>query len=339
MYNIINSFSQGQTPGTLSTTSMYTNPQIPRNSQAAGISGTDNRGYTRTVGPDELVENRLNNLTNDPNNQYLSQARGEAQRQAASRGLGNSSIAAGAGVRAAIQSALPIASQDASTFAQAQGQNLDAMNANLMQERDIQNRMLEAAQNREMTASQNDQNRADAAAARELSLRMQRENLAYEGEQAGLNRGHDLERLGTDYSLRDLFANNQLGRDIATMGADTEFRTRFAEGQMGRDITTMGADTQFRDFLADNDALRQDWLSGNEYNRQFYGDMMGAFMGVTLGSASEFFSGLNDYAMNNPDVFNAEDYTNFSQFVNTNMSSVFNNIFANFFGQQGGGGG
>ena len=327
MYNIINNLTQGQTPGTLASSSLYANPNIPRTSQAQGISGTDDRGYTRSVGPNELVANQLNRLTGDPNNQYLAQARGEAQRLAASRGLGNSSIAGGAGVRAAIQSALPIASQDASTYSAAQAQNLDAMNANLMQERDIQNQMLDGERNRQMTTSQNDQNRADAAAARDLSLRMQRENLAYEGEQAGLNRGHDLERLSTDYGLRDQFANSQLGRDIATMGADNEFRNQYADRQLGRDVTTMGANAQF-----------QDWLADNEYNRSFYGDMMGAFLGTSLGSASEFFSSLNDYAMNNPDVFNAEDYTNFSQFVNTNMSSVFNNIFSNFFGNRGPGG-
>jgi hypothetical protein len=49
---------------------------------------------------------------------YIQESRRQATEQAGSRGLLNSSIAAGAGQRAAIQSALPIAQQDAQTYTQ-----------------------------------------------------------------------------------------------------------------------------------------------------------------------------------------------------------------------------
>lgn len=67
--------------------------------------------------PEETVESRLTNLLKK-DNPYLLSARASAERKAASRGLLNSSIAAGAGESAAIQSALPIAQQDAQFYQQ-----------------------------------------------------------------------------------------------------------------------------------------------------------------------------------------------------------------------------
>ena len=72
--------------------------------------------YTNTA-PEETVESRLTNLlTKD--NPYLANARASATRQSASRGLQNTSIAAGAGESAAINAALPIAQQDAGFYQQ-----------------------------------------------------------------------------------------------------------------------------------------------------------------------------------------------------------------------------
>ena len=63
----------------------------------------------------ETVENRLNDLTAS-GSRYVEQARSDAQRNANSRGLINSTMAGEAGVEAAIRSALPIASQDATNL-------------------------------------------------------------------------------------------------------------------------------------------------------------------------------------------------------------------------------
>ena len=70
--------------------------------------------YTNTA-PEETVESRLTNLLKR-DNPYLASARSGAMQQANSRGLLNTSIAAGAGESAAIQSALPIAQQDAGFY-------------------------------------------------------------------------------------------------------------------------------------------------------------------------------------------------------------------------------
>lgn len=100
------------------------------------VNGTDvlnanTTGYTadtRTVNqPTETASGQLNTLlsTGSP---YLDLARGAAAQQANSRGLLNSSMAAGAGEAAAIGAALPIATHDADTYTGASRDNQAAVN-------------------------------------------------------------------------------------------------------------------------------------------------------------------------------------------------------------------
>lgn len=72
----------------------------------------------RTITEGETVEGRLSKIlsTGSP---LITEARQGAVETAAARGLQNTTIAAGAGERAAIQSALPIAQQDAQTYSTA----------------------------------------------------------------------------------------------------------------------------------------------------------------------------------------------------------------------------
>lgn len=91
----------------------------------------------------ETVEQRLSNLTSG-SSRYVNQAKKDAMRNANSRGLINSTIAAGAGTDAAIRNALPIAQQDAKTYSDNRVNNQAAQNdflkntqsANLNKERD-----------------------------------------------------------------------------------------------------------------------------------------------------------------------------------------------------------
>jgi hypothetical protein len=83
------------------------------------------------VNPDATVEGRLTGLLSD-GNPYIETARSDARAEANSRGLLNSSIAAGAGEGAAIRAALPIASQDAGYVGAVDEYNVAAKNQALM---------------------------------------------------------------------------------------------------------------------------------------------------------------------------------------------------------------
>jgi len=105
---------------------IMTNPLTQGNASLSMTFG-QNAGQTRRPTADELVENRITNLLAG-SNPYVQNARTRGVRQSASRGLLNSSLGAAAGESAAIAGALPIASQDAATFAQAGAQGQDAAN-------------------------------------------------------------------------------------------------------------------------------------------------------------------------------------------------------------------
>lgn len=77
----------------------------------SGISGSVNRAYTWSPTRDQSSFGLLNRYT-DSGSPMVRQAEQKAANQAASRGLLNSSIAAGAGRAAAIDAAGQFASQD-----------------------------------------------------------------------------------------------------------------------------------------------------------------------------------------------------------------------------------
>jgi hypothetical protein len=85
----------------------------------------------RSVTPQETVQNQLGGLMNS-NNFYLRNARAKGAAYAAAHGIGNSTLAAGNAEGAAINAALPIAQQDASTYFQTHKDNMDAENQALL---------------------------------------------------------------------------------------------------------------------------------------------------------------------------------------------------------------
>jgi hypothetical protein len=85
----------------------------------------------RDVDENQLVSEQLNDLLRS-DSPYVQQARSRAANQAASRGLLNSSMAAGSGEAAAIAAGLPIATADANTYAQTAADNMNAENAFLL---------------------------------------------------------------------------------------------------------------------------------------------------------------------------------------------------------------
>jgi hypothetical protein len=88
------------------------------------------------VGKDQTVEGRIGGLINDPNSILNQQAITLANQQMNARGLGNSSIAVSAAQDAMYKNALPIAQQDATTFAASSQFNSAEKNKMAMQAAD-----------------------------------------------------------------------------------------------------------------------------------------------------------------------------------------------------------
>jgi hypothetical protein len=170
----------------------------------AGITNAGdgrNSAYTREVQPNELVSNQLQGLL-DSNSPYMQNARMAGLNQANSRGLLNSSIAAGSSQAAAIGAGMPIAAADAAAYGGAAGQNLDALNAIL--KTNLDNRAGLDIANVGAGASMY---------GADLQLRNQREQRDYLGQQAGLDRGYG------DYMEQMRFGNS-LRRDAFNLGGN-----------------------------------------------------------------------------------------------------------------------
>lgn len=167
------------------------NSNIGNGALPQGFWGSQNRAYTRNTQGNELVSNQMNGLLAQ-NSPYIQDARRQGYEYANSRGGLNSSIAAGAAQRSAIQAGLPIAQGDATAYQNTAAQNQQWLNQQQMA----------------LEANAASMHNADTSAGAQLSaamygddtrLQMQRENLAYGGEQAGLDRSFQDYMLGRGY--------------------------------------------------------------------------------------------------------------------------------------------
>jgi hypothetical protein len=210
----------------------------------------------------------------------LSNARRGANEFASRRGLLNSSIAAGNAERAAIETAGQFAQQDSDLINSAMLKNVDVLN----------DREAERAAERMQTTMSgfvNEQNSAGAAADREARLQLQREQLAFDGEQGQLGRVHqaDMGRLnyGFDVGMENLSSGNRyrdtynlndqgyehdLGRARQQYGYArglAELGDRFNRERDERDYRYGSA----RDFL--NNSFREAEYLDPEFMNQFMG--------------------------------------------------------------------
>lgn len=153
-------------------------------SAAANAAPVFKDAAKQVVDTNSTVEGRLNGLISS-NSPYIQAARASAQRQANSRGLLNSSIAAGSGELAAIQSALPIAQQDAQSFfnaGQFNANNETTMNRDFNQFE--QNKNIQARDAMFNSAA------AENQFARQMDLQTGQQKFA--GEQNALDRGQQI---------------------------------------------------------------------------------------------------------------------------------------------------
>lgn len=270
-----------------------------------GMWGSQNRAYVRDVQGNETVSQQLNQLTSQ-NSPYIQQHRQQAMAGANARGMANTGLAAALSQRAAIGAALPIAQQDAATYLQTASENQRWLN--------------ERANNRDqLAASQASARGARAAAERQAEidarnrLQLQRENLAYQGEQAGLGRLHDFGMgqfgLGADLTRMDA----GYGYDLGRMGAGYEY-----------DLGRMGYGAQIGDWSADRDFQRQRQFQ----NDQFRYNIANQWMDYGLGSNQM----MQQYFLQDPTAYTPEFMQGYQNFMATMGSQYINDTLGMLYG-------
>lgn len=260
---------------------------------SADAGAEDAQVAARTVTPDELVENRINNLL-DSNNPYIQRARTSGLQFANRRGLLNSSIAAQASEEAAIARAGEIASQDAATYAQAALANQQAQNTAGLQDAQLGTNVSmfnvgeDNTTNRFNAQSVNEAGQFNAAAAnqaiqnflqREQVRLLQDDSQAFTAEQNEADRV--LRKLLQDEQFDFTSSENALDRGLQTALQDNQFAFQGGENALDRDQQTALQNSQFsfqgvenaadratQLLIADKEISFRTWSQSNEQQWQ-----------------------------------------------------------------------
>jgi hypothetical protein len=178
-----------------------------------GIQGAANAAYVRTPQANELSGTRISALLAS-DNPYMRNAQQRGLEVAGRRGLLNSSMAAGSAQRSAIEAAAPLALQEAGVFEGAASDNQQYLN-----------QLALAAQERS-TAEENRRAALAAGGERDATrLQMQREDLAFRGEQSGLDRSHQNYRDYTGFNYQDRLNSGNQARASQYANQEYAFRT------------------------------------------------------------------------------------------------------------------
>lgn len=161
--------------------------------------GAQNRAYVREPRQEEMSSYHANQITSQNSPLMRNAFTGASQRSAARGGL-NTSMAGEAAQKAVIETAMPMALQQAGAYGQAASENQQYLN-----QRDLANMEMENSMRQYESAQ------STALMGNEFELQRQRERLAFEGEQSELGRQHNfgMAGLGNQFGQEQDYRRNQ----------------------------------------------------------------------------------------------------------------------------------
>ena len=265
---------------------------IPQSFSSGRFTGLQGGATVYNPPEEHLVAGRLRELQSR-NNPLVQRARSAALRRANARGDINSSYAAGAAENAAFDAMMPVAMQDSNTLTRVHMQNVQNAQDRAIAEANANAAQGSAAVGAAMAAVERD----NAKQARDLQLQLQREQLAFQGEQAGYGRQHDFDliqqQLGRDLTLGERQFFQQLAMNEQGFG----FNRQLQEDAYGQDLGRMGMDWQMQRDLGNQQG---DWQArimalGDRYAAQDF--QRGFYQNI-------FMSGMqNPYMLGDPAAF------------------------------------
>jgi len=294
------------------------NYNINQQTQGGGLMsgvGFGQGGLYQYIPPDaHLVSGQLKKNI-DLKSPLMQQAKQNAMEVAMARGAADTSYQAGAAQRATIDSMLPVASQDSETLTRV-GQ-MNAQNAqdaaNLQAQLNAQSGQGGGQIVYDMTGAEE--------ADRQLQLQLQRERLAFEGEQSAYGREH-----GMSMGLFDLYGNLYQGQqnfgNQRQLGFDEfGFNRALAGDQFGYGRALRGDD-----FLYNSSLARQN--ADLDMRQSFANYQMGIGRGM-----QDFYQNIILGGMQIPEFMaDPEGFFGFAQFATGQVPGPGSNFFRNLFG-------
>lgn len=225
----------------------------PGSADLKSMAGPMEAATTYSPSDNALVSARLGKLL-DGGGDWMTRARTKAMQGSAERGLSNSSIAATAGEAAAIDSALPIAQQDANTYATSERDNAAAKNTFGM--------------------ASNQFGRDSATTQFKGVL-----DLAAQGQQLDFNRGQALSDAARADAANALdqqridISGRQLNADTAYRADDLAFRKDASGRDLGLKEQELQLNNEFRNKQLDTQASQQSENNDRQARTALQGDI------------------------------------------------------------------
>lgn len=244
------------------------------------------------------------------------QAAGNAQEVANARGMGSGAYAIGEAQRATIDSMLPVASQDSETLTK-----VGIMNAKAAQDQALMDQQKAIANAGSYGSTNTGPTDYDREAERQLALQLQRERLAFEGEQSGFGREQQ-QGMGLMGMYGDLYQGQQNFANQQQLGYDRfGFDRALAGDQFGYGRALAGDQFGYNSALARQNAdldMRQSYFN---YNTGTARGMQDFYQQIILGG------------MQNPEFMaDPEGFFGFAEFATGAVPGVGADFFSNLYG-------
>jgi len=299
------------------------NPQFQQGLGAGQLSGANvgPGGVFNYRPPDEhLVAGQLRKNI-DSKSPLMLQAAGNAQEVANARGMGSGAYAIGEAQRATIDSMLPVAAQDSETLTK-----VGMMNAKAAQDKDLMMQQALMAGGNQSGVVVEDMSAQDREAERQLRLQLQREALAFEGEQGAYTREQQ-QAMGLMGMYGDLYQGQQNFGNQRQLGYDRfGFDRALAGDQFGYARALAGDQFGYNSSLARQNAdldLRQSYFN---YNTATARGMQDFYQQIILGG------------MQNPEFMaDPEGFFGFAEFATGSVPGPGADFFSRFYGGGRGG--
>jgi hypothetical protein len=301
----------------------------------------------------QVVQDSLN-FFEDNGSRYMTNAARRGLEVAGSRGLSNSSIAAGAAQRGALESIQPFVQQAVDINNMREGQDFtsreNTLNRNLQRQLEATGMGMTAQGQREgqqFSAAQNSLDRVQQANAATYNAQVEaiarREGITFEAAQNQLDRSQQANAATYQAQIEAIARREGISFQAAQAALDRTQQTRSQQFDfMGNRISQQeqmafqgeqaAQERQLRRDLQSDTTLQQDWLSSREFQRQFNAQLSM----MPINNAFDMNKIIQQYALENPEVYTPDVISGMSNFFQNNMMSILSEFFPSMVNTAGG---
>lgn len=156
-----------------------------------------------------------------------------------------------------------------------------------------------------------------------MNLNNQREQNAFTGEQSQFDRNLTVDRDNANMALATQQQNAQQAyqAEQAALNRTQGVNDRLLASEL--DAKAAAQDFQFKAHLQDSATKQQDWLSSNQYNREFNGMLSQ----MQLSTAADLYKQIMSAALNDPESFPPDVAAGMQNFFTGNFAAVLSKYF------------